>query len=51
MPEYDEDLLRDLVSNLTYFQEENMVEPVNAYISEYSKEKGYEIIPEVPGPG
>lgn len=49
VPEYDEDLLRDLVSNLTYFQEENMVEPVNAYISEYSKEKGYEIIPEVPG--
>ncbi|NLJ67022.1 MAG: L,D-transpeptidase family protein [Clostridiales bacterium] len=46
VPEYDEDLLRDLVYNLSYFQEENMVEPVNAYISEYNKDKGYEIIPE-----
>ena len=49
LPEYDEDLLREMVSNLPYFQEENIVEPVDAYISEYSKDKGYEIIPEVPG--
>lgn len=49
MPEYDEDLLKDLISNLPYFQEENIVEPVNAYISEYSKHSGYEIIPEVHG--
>ncbi len=49
IPEYDEDLLKDLVSNLPYFQEENIVEPVNAHISEYSKDNGYEIIPEVPG--
>lgn len=49
MPKYDEDLLKDLVSNLPYFEEENIVEPVNAHISEYSKENGYQIIPEVPG--
>ena len=49
MPEYDEDLLKDLVLNLPYFQEENIVEPVDAYISEYNKENGYEIIPEVSG--
>lgn len=49
LPEYDEDLLKDLVLNLPYFQEENIVEPVNAYISEYSKDNGYEIIPEVHG--
>lgn len=49
MPEYDEGLLKDLVSNLPYFEEENIVKPINAYISEYSKNNGYEIIPEVPG--
>ncbi|HZJ57864.1 MAG TPA: L,D-transpeptidase family protein [Clostridia bacterium] len=48
-PEYDADLLREVVSNLAYFQEENMIKPVNAYISEYDKNKGYEIIPEVFG--
>ncbi len=49
LPEYDEDLLREIVSSLPYFKEENIVEPVDAYISEYSKENGYEIIPEVSG--
>ena len=49
IPEYDEVLLKDLVSSLTFFQEENIVEPADAYISEYTKENGYEIVPEVPG--
>lgn len=49
MPVYDEDLLKDLVSNLPFFEEENIVEPVDAYIADYDKDKGYEIIPEVLG--
>ena len=49
MLEYDESLLKNLVSKLPYFKEENVVEPVNAYISEYSNDSGYEIIPENPG--
>lgn len=49
MPEYDEALLKDFVSSLAFFQEENIVVPVDANISEYTKDKGYEIIPEVPG--
>lgn len=49
VPGYNEDLLKELVSNLAYFQEENIVEPVNAYISEYNIDNGYEIIPEVSG--
>ena len=49
MPEYDEALLKDLVSNLPFFQKENITAPVDAYISEYTKEYGYQIIPEVQG--
>ncbi|MFY9178028.1 MAG: L,D-transpeptidase family protein [Caldicoprobacterales bacterium] len=49
LPEYDEDLLKELVFKLPYFQEENIIKPQDAYISEYSKDKGYEIIPEVLG--
>lgn len=47
--EYDEDLLKDLILSLTFFQKENLEEPVDAYISDYKKGIGYEIIPEVPG--
>ena len=49
MPEYDEDLLKELVSNLSYFQEVNIIKPANAHISEYKKDIGYEIIPDVSG--
>ena len=49
MLEYDEDLLKDLILSLAFFQKENVVEPVDAYISDYKKGIGYEIIPEVSG--
>ncbi|NLC42870.1 MAG: L,D-transpeptidase family protein [Clostridiales bacterium] len=47
--EYDEDLLKDLILSLTFFRKEYVVEPVDAYISDYKKGTGYEIIPEVSG--
>jgi len=49
IPEYDEELLKNLVLTLPFFDEKNVIEPVDAYISEYIEGKGYEIIPEVPG--
>ncbi|NMA95510.1 MAG: L,D-transpeptidase family protein [Clostridiales bacterium] len=49
MPKYDEDLLKQLVADLPFFQDENIIEPVDACISDYVKDSGYEIIPEVYG--
>lgn len=48
MLEYNEDLLKAYYDRLNFFKEENIKEPVNAYISEYT-ENGYEIVPEDPG--
>lgn len=48
MLEYDEDSLQSRFQELSCLQEENMVEPTNAAISEYS-ENGYEVIPETQG--
>lgn len=48
--EFDEVALEKSVMKLETFQEENMVIPEDAYISEYKEElKGCEIIPEVMG--
>jgi hypothetical protein len=48
MIEYDESLLEKKVDELSYFDEKNIVEPVNASISTYGK-NGYEIVKEDPG--
>lgn len=48
MLELDEYSLDKLLDKLVFFKEENVVEPVNARISEYG-ENGYTIIPEEPG--
>lgn len=48
MIEFDEDMLNEQIDKLVFMQEENIVEPENAYISEYG-ENGYEIIPETKG--
>jgi hypothetical protein len=48
MFEYDEALLKEKFNKLAFFNEENIVEPVDASISEYGK-NGYEIIPEEQG--
>lgn len=48
MLECDETLLKKHFDDLNCFNEENIVEPVNAYISEYGN-NGYEIVPENPG--
>ena len=47
---FDEDLLKEILENFDACREENMVAPVDAYISEISEEKtAYEIIPEIKG--
>lgn len=48
MLEFDEYSLDKLLDKLVFFKEENIVEPVDASISEYG-ENGYTIIPEEPG--
>jgi len=48
MLEYNEDMLREQIEKLIFFQDENVFEPENAHISEYG-ENGYEIIPETKG--
>ncbi len=48
MIEYDETILQLYFDRLKCFDEANMVEPVNAFISEYGN-NGYEIVPEDPG--
>lgn len=48
MLEYDEGLLEQAFQNLSFFNEENSVEPENASISEYGP-NGYEAIPEQQG--
>ncbi len=48
MIEFDEFSLDKLLDKLNYFKEENIAEPVNAYISNYG-ENGFEIVPEDPG--
>ena len=45
---YDKAKLKDQFDDLMCFDEANVMEPANAYISEYGN-NGYEIIPEVPG--
>lgn len=46
--QYDEELLKHRFKQLSIIHEGKMIEPVNAYISEYT-EQGYVIIPESPG--
>lgn len=46
--QYDENLLEQIFWQLECTQEDKMVEPINAHLSEYT-EQGYVIIPEVPG--
>ncbi|MGB8454937.1 MAG: L,D-transpeptidase family protein [Anaerocolumna sp.] len=48
MLEYDEFSLDKLLDKLNCFKETNVVEPVNAHISEYG-DNGFEIVPEEPG--
>lgn len=48
MLEYDESILKLYIDQLSFFDEANVIEPENAYLSEYG-ENGYEIIPENPG--
>lgn len=48
MFEYDEDMLRQQIDKLDFFKEEHIVEPENAYISEYG-ENGYEVVSETLG--
>ncbi|BCJ93192.1 hypothetical protein acsn021_07610 [Anaerocolumna cellulosilytica] len=42
---FDEELLKAQIKNLKFFQEENVIPPVDAHISEYG-ENGFEIIAE-----
>lgn len=49
---YDEDKLQQCLAQMPALQKKNMIEPEDAYISEYSEEtKSYEIIPETRGTG
>lgn len=48
MLEYKEEMLTEQIDKLVFFQDENVVEPENAHISEYG-ENGFEIIPETQG--
>lgn len=48
MLKYDETLLKQRFDELNCFIEANVLEPVNAYISDYT-EDGYIIVPEEPG--
>ena len=46
---YDSGMLGEYVDSLECMQKENIVKPVDAYMSEYEKGKGYSIVPEVFG--
>ena len=47
---YDADKLQEQLAQMPALQKKNMIQPEDAYISEYSeKTKVYEIIPETPG--
>lgn len=47
---FDKELLSECMKGWDAFQKDNMIEPKNAYISEYDeKTQGYEIIPETQG--
>lgn len=47
---FDEDALEKNVNSLSFFKKENIIEPKDAFIGEYSqKEKQYELVKEVPG--
>lgn len=48
MLKYDEELLKKQIDEMSFFDKSNMIDPVNAYISEYG-ENGYEIVPEAQG--
>mgnify|MGYP000908161747 CR=1 FL=1 len=49
MIQYDEDLFQTAVSGLNCFNEDKVIEPENAYVSEYVSGQGYSVIPEVAG--
>lgn len=44
----DEDLLKETLDSLSFFQKENIIKPKNAYI-DYVKNEGYTLVSEVPG--
>lgn len=44
----NDDLLKETLYSLTFFQKENIIKPKNAYI-DYKKSEGYTLIPEVLG--
>ncbi|MDO5294578.1 MAG: peptidoglycan binding domain-containing protein [bacterium] len=46
---YDEDKLNTVIDKLECLQKENQVEPVNAKVSSYSKDKGFTVIEEKQG--
>ena len=46
---YDENLLQQKISSLQCFNEENIIPPSDAYISDYIPGEGYQVIPETPG--
>lgn len=49
MVDYNKEKLEKLAEQLECMDEATMKAPVNAFISEYSKENGYEIVPEEEG--
>lgn len=46
---YDKDALQQAIRKLPCMEEAKQIEPVDAAISEYSKEDGYTLVPSVPG--
>lgn len=47
---FDEELLKNAVENIDACQKKNMIAPTDAYIGDFSEEKGiYEIVPETRG--
>ncbi len=49
MVAYDEESFRETLAGLACFQPVNVVNPQDAYLSEYRPDTGYEIVPEVEG--
>ena len=46
---YDAAKLESLIASLACMADEKQVAPKDAYVSEYSKSKGYQVVPSVPG--
>lgn len=46
---YDEERLEEIINHLSCFSDENIREPVDAYLSDYEPGKGFRVIPEEPG--